>query len=277
MDDNKEADAAAREPAALAAAPEHLHLAGAPLHDDPRGTTTVVGLNVPALVAMARAQRLDERNAAAETARQQDELRRYCQDIAPFHTDQPRLREDLNHRGGLGARHQAVRLALRVNGVSSGLERSMASSRGSAQGHPHGKYQDNVNVLDAAFRPSHRVLVQVQRGLREEAHMAEPSSVVMGSWTGTPFADLHTSRRHEAAAQYLSEVGQGLQEHNLLGLANSIWQSAGLYVRQTMAVGAVRDNWYRIFDNCNACPFQDGYGLLLALDKIGRASCRERV
>jgi len=27
--------------------------------------------------------------------------------------------------------------------------------------------------------------------------MAEQSTVVMGSWTGTPFADLHTSGRHE--------------------------------------------------------------------------------
>ena len=33
MDDNEGAATAARDPAALAAAPEHLHLAGAPLHD----------------------------------------------------------------------------------------------------------------------------------------------------------------------------------------------------------------------------------------------------
>jgi len=85
--------------------------------------------------------------------------------------------------------------------------------------------------------------------------------------TGTPFADLHTSGRHEAAAQHLSELGRGLQAHNLLGLANSTRQSAGLYVRQTMAVGAVRDRWYRIFDNHNARLFQDAYGLLLALDE----------
>jgi len=84
---------------------------------------------------------------------------------------------------------------------------------------------------------------------------------------GTPFTDLHTAGRHKAAAQHLSEVGRGLQAHNLLGLANSTWQSAGLYVGQTMAVGAVRDRWYRIFDNRNARLFQDGYGLLLALDE----------
>jgi len=34
-----------------------------------------------------------------------------------------------------------------------------------------------------------------------------------------------------------------------------------------MAVGAVRDRWYRIFDNRNARPFQEGYGLLLAMDE----------
>jgi len=265
MDDNEEAAAAAREPAALAAAPEYLHLAGAPLHDDPRGTTAAVGLNMPALAATARAHRLDERNAAAETARQQDELRRYHQDIAPFRTDQPQLREDINR--GWGARRQEVRRALRVNGVSSGWERSIASSCGSAQGHPRGEYQHGVNVPDAAFRPSHRVLVEVQMALREEARMAEPSCVVMGSWTGTPFADLHTSGWHEVAAQHLSEVGRGLQAHILLGLANSTRQCAGLYIGQTMTVGAVRDRWYRIFDNDNARPFQDGYGLLLALDE----------
>ena len=64
-----------------------------------------------------------------------------------------------------------------------------------------------------------------------------------------------------------SEVGRGLQTHYLLGLANSTRQSAGLYVRQTIVVGAVRDRWYRIFDNHNARPFQDGHGLLLALDE----------
>ena len=73
MDDHEEA----RESAALAEAPEDLNMAGATLHDDQRGTTAAVGLNVPALAATARAQRLDERNTAAETARQQDELRRY--------------------------------------------------------------------------------------------------------------------------------------------------------------------------------------------------------
>ena len=77
MDDNEGAAAAARDPAALAAAPEDRHLAGAPLHDDTLGTTAAVGLNVPALAATARAQRLDERNAAAEAARQNVELQRY--------------------------------------------------------------------------------------------------------------------------------------------------------------------------------------------------------
>ena len=77
----------------MAEAPEDLHMAGAALHADQRGTTAAVGLNVPALAATARAQRLDERNAAAETARQQDELRRYRQDMAPLCTDPPRLRE----------------------------------------------------------------------------------------------------------------------------------------------------------------------------------------
>ena len=187
MDDNEEAAAAAREPAALAVAPEDLHLAGAPLHDDQRGTTAAVGLNVPALAATARAQRLDERNVAAETARQQDELRLYREDIAPFRAEQPRLREDFNRGGGRGARRQAERRALRVNGASSGSDRSMASSCGSLRGQPHGQYQAGVNVPDAAFTPSHRALVQVQRALREEARLAGPSRVVMGSWTGTPF------------------------------------------------------------------------------------------
>jgi hypothetical protein len=267
MDDHEEAAAAAREAAALAEAPEDLNMAGATLHDDPRGTTVAAGLNVPALAATARALRLDERNAAAETARQQDELRRYRQDMAPLRPDQPRLREDFNRGGGRGSRRQAERRAGRGNGVSSGSERSMASSRGSLRGQPHGQYNAGVNVPDAAFTPSHRCLVQVQRALREEARLAEPSRVVMGSWTGTPFGDLHTSGRHEAAAEHLSEVGRGLQAHNLLGLANSTRQSAGLYVGQSMAVGAVRDRWYRIFDHCNARPFQEGYGLLRAMDE----------
>ena len=84
--------------------------------------------------------------------------------------------------------------------------------------------------------------------------------------TGTPFADLHTSGWHEAAAQHLSEVGRGPQAHNLLGLTNSTRQSAGLYVGLSMAVGAVRDRWYRSFDQRDARPFEDGYGLLLAMD-----------
>jgi len=104
MDDNEQAAAAARDPAALAAAPEDRHLAGAPLHDDTLGTTAAVGLNVPALAATARAQRLDERNAAAEAARQHDELQRYRRDMAaPVRTDPPRLRADLNRGGGRGA------------------------------------------------------------------------------------------------------------------------------------------------------------------------------
>ena len=161
MDDNEEAAAAAREPAALAEAPEDLNLAGATLHDDQRGTTAADGLNVPALAATAQAQRHHERNAVAETARQQDELRRYREDIAPFRTDQPRLREDFNRGGGRGARRQAERRALRVNGiVSSCSERSMASSRGSLREQPHDQYQAGVNVPDAAFTPSHRALVQ---------------------------------------------------------------------------------------------------------------------
>ena len=119
----------------------------------------------------------------------------------------------------------------------------MASSRGSSGGHQRGKHQEGVNVLDAAFRPSHRALVQFQTTLREEARMAEPSRVVMGSWIMGSYC--------AAASQHLSEVGRGLQAHNLLGLAHSTRQSAGLYVGQTMAVGAVRDRWYRIFDNRN--------------------------
>jgi len=189
----------------------------------------------------------------------------------------------LNRGGGQGARCQAAlfvpmesqqwsgcsssRNTFRANGASSCSERSMASSHGSSRGQQHSEYQDGFSVPDAAFTPSHHAMVQVQTALREEARMAEPNRVVMGSWTGTPFTNLYTSRPHEAVAQHLSEVGRGLQAHNLLGLANSTWQSAGLYVRQTMSVGAVRDRWYRIFDNCNAHPFQDGYGLLLALDK----------
>jgi len=165
MDDNEEAAAAAREPVALAVAPEDLNLAGAPLHDDQRGTTAAVGLNVPAPAATARAQRQHERKAAAETARQQDELLRYREDIAPFRPDLPLFREDFNRGGGRGARRQAERRALRVNGVSSGSERSVASSRGSVRGQPHGHYQAGVNVPDAAFTPSHRALVQVQKAL----------------------------------------------------------------------------------------------------------------
>ena len=152
LDDNEEAAAAAWDPAAVAEAPEDLNMAGTTLQDNQRGTTAAVGLNVPALAATARARRLDERNAAAETARQQDELRRYRQDMAPLRPDPPRLREDFNRGGGRGARRQAERRALRGNGVSSGSERSMASSRGSLRGHPRGKYQDGVNMPDAAFR-----------------------------------------------------------------------------------------------------------------------------
>ena len=193
MDDHEEAAAAARDPAALAEAPEDLHMAGAALHADQRGTTAAVGLHGPARAATASAQRLVERNAAAENA--------------------------------------------------------------------------GVNVPDDTFTPSHRALVQVQRALREEARLTEPSRVLMGSWTGSLFADLHTSGRHAAAAEHLSEVCRGLQAHNLLGLANSTRQSAGLYVGLSMAVGAVRDRWYRIFDQHDARPFEDGYGLLLAMDE----------
>jgi len=75
MDDNAVAAAAARDPSALAAAPEDLNLAGALLHDDaPGAAAAAAGINVPALAATARAQRLDERDAAAEAARQHDEL-----------------------------------------------------------------------------------------------------------------------------------------------------------------------------------------------------------
>jgi len=77
MDDNEEVAAAAREPAALAEAPD-LNMAGATLHDDQRGTTAAVVLNVPALASTARAQRHHKRNAAAETARQQDNCGAIC-------------------------------------------------------------------------------------------------------------------------------------------------------------------------------------------------------
>ena len=156
MDDNEEAAAAARDSAALAEAPEDLNMAGATLHDDQRGTTAAVGLNVPALAATARAQRLDVRNAAAETVHQQDELRRYRQDMAPLRTD--------NRGGGQGARRQAERRAPCGSGVSSGSERRMASSRGSLRGQPHNQYHAGVNVPDATFTPSHRALC---RGLFE--------------------------------------------------------------------------------------------------------------
>jgi len=93
-----------------------------------------VGLNVPALAATALAQRLDESNAAAEVARQHDELQCYRRDMAaPVRTDQLRLRADLNRGGGRGARRQGLRRALRANGASSGSERSMVSSRGSSR------------------------------------------------------------------------------------------------------------------------------------------------
>ena len=65
-----------------------------------------------------------------------------------------------------------------------------------------------VNVPDATFTPSHRALVQVQRALREQARLTEPGRVLMGSWTGSLFADLHISGRHAAAAAHLSEVGR---------------------------------------------------------------------
>jgi len=76
MDDNEGVAPAARDPANLAAAPEDHHLAGALLHDDAPGAAAAVGLNVPALAATARVQRLDERNAVTEAARQHDELQR---------------------------------------------------------------------------------------------------------------------------------------------------------------------------------------------------------
>jgi len=60
------------------------------------GAAAAVGLNVPALAAKARAQRLDERNAATEAARQHDKLQRYLRDMAaPVRTDQPRLESRL--------------------------------------------------------------------------------------------------------------------------------------------------------------------------------------
>jgi hypothetical protein len=74
MDDNEVAAAAARDPATLAASPEDLNLAGTPLHDDVPGAATAVGLNVPALVATARAQRFNEGNTTAEAAHQHEEL-----------------------------------------------------------------------------------------------------------------------------------------------------------------------------------------------------------
>jgi len=49
------------------------------------------------------------------------------------------------------------------------------------RGHQRGEHQEGYNVPDAAFRPSHRALVQVQMALREEARMAEPSRVVICS------------------------------------------------------------------------------------------------
>jgi len=241
MDDHDDAAAAARDPVALAEAPE----------------------DVPTVTATARALRLDERNTAAEIARQQDELRRFRQDMAQ---DRAQLRTD-GRGGGRGARRPAQRRAPRDSEVSSGSERSMASARGSVRGQPHGQYLAGVNVPDATFTPSHRALVQLQRAIREEARLPEPNRALVGSWAGSPFADLHTSGRHAAAAAHLSEVGRGLQANNLLGLTNSTRHSAGLYVGQSMATGAVRDRWYRIFDDRNARPFEDGYALLLSLDE----------
>jgi len=77
MDENEKAAAAARDHAALDVAPDYFHLTGAPLYDDALGTTPAVGLNVPALAATARAQRLDERNTVTEAAFQHDKLQRY--------------------------------------------------------------------------------------------------------------------------------------------------------------------------------------------------------
>jgi len=108
MDDNEVAAAAARDPAALVAAPEDYDLAGAPLHDDAPVAAAAVGLNVLALAAMTRAQRLDERNAAAEAARQHDELQRYHRDIAPLRADALRLPADFSCGGGRGARRQEL-------------------------------------------------------------------------------------------------------------------------------------------------------------------------
>jgi len=77
MDENEKAAAAARDHSALDVAPDYFHLTGAPLYDDALGTTPAVGLNVPALAATARAQRLDERNTVTEAAFQHDKLQRY--------------------------------------------------------------------------------------------------------------------------------------------------------------------------------------------------------
>ena len=54
---------------------------------------------------------------------------------------------------------------LNMAGVWLRHERSMASSRGSLRGQPHGQYHAGVNVPDAAFTPSHCALVQVQTAL----------------------------------------------------------------------------------------------------------------
>ena len=108
MDDHDDAATAARDPVALAEAPE----------------------DVPTVTATARALRLDERNTAAEIARQQDELRRFRQDMAQ---DRAQLRTD-GRGGGRGARRPAQRRAPRASEVSSGSERSMASARGSVRG-----------------------------------------------------------------------------------------------------------------------------------------------
>ena len=116
----------------MAAAPKDQDLAGAPLNDNAPVTAVAVGLNVLALAATARAQRLDKRNAAAEAARQHDELQRYHQDIAPIRAEALWLPADFNCGGGRGARCQELLQARRVHVTTSRSDRSMASSRGSS-------------------------------------------------------------------------------------------------------------------------------------------------
>mmetsp|Transcript_25971 Transcript_25971/g.38165 ORF Transcript_25971/g.38165 Transcript_25971/m.38165 type:complete len:799 (+) Transcript_25971:213-2609(+) len=245
--------------------------------------------------ATARGLRQEERVAREHqeerTAREAAELGRLRQDLAEARTpgQRPRReafrverlpdeRAEAARGGGRGARQQAARRQGRDHASASGSEYSAHSAGSAMRGPRRGEGRRGpdapqalrggiVNAPDAAFQPSHRVLVQLQQAIREEVRLADPSRMIIGAWSGAAFTHVHTTGAHDEAARHLQEVARGLQAFNLLGLTSSIRQLAGLYVGQSMLAGPVRERWYRIFDQRNAEPFSNGFGLLLALDE----------